>query len=555
MSERDGDGPGTADLLPKTRSPARSKARVGQRGVLPAVAGGAAVAARAVVASPRQPSLVPTAAARSFAAPGTREGRVAVVDAGSNSVRLVVYEGASRAPAVVFNEKVMCGLGAALADTGHLSPEGRERALRALGRFAAVAEHLHVATLAGVATAAIREAADGRAFRAEVARRTGIRLKVASGADESRLAASGVLYGNPAAEGVVVDLGGASMELCPVSGGRPGTGVTTPLGPLRLAREADPGRAIAAALAKIGPSLRRPGLRLFLVGGAWRALARADIERRRYPLKVLHEYTLSGAEARDLARFAAGSTPAGLAALDGVSENRAAAMPMAGRLLRGLVEALAPASVAISAFGLREGVVYEAMAPGLRAEDPLLAAAAEMERLHGRAPGFGAELGAWVTGVMTPNDARERRLMLTACLLADVNWRTHPDHRHQACWEAATRVALTDLGHDGRVLLATALAARYRRPKSATPETEVAELVTPDALSRALALGLGMRLGCTLAAASPGLLRHCRVEGGGGRFRLILDGPARELSGEDVDKRFAQFARALGVESDGVMAA
>ncbi|MEL7174188.1 MAG: exopolyphosphatase, partial [Pseudomonadota bacterium] len=368
-------------------------------------------------------------------------------------------------------------------------------------------------------------------------------------------AASGVLYGNPGAEGVVVDLGGASMELCPVSGGLPGVGVTTPLGPLRLAREADPESVITEALANVAPALRRRGLRLFLVGGAWRALARADIERRGYPLKVLHEYAMTAAQARTLARFAARATPEMLAGMEGVSENRAGALPMAGRLLRGLVDALAPVRITISAFGLREGVVFEAMAPALRSEDPLLAAAAEMERLHARAPGFGAELGNWLIEAMAPANRQERRLMQTACLLVDVNWRTHPDHRHQACWEAATRVALTDLGHEGRVLLATALAARYRRVKAATPETEVAELVDPSDLSRALALGLGMRLGCTVAAASPGVLPHCRLDRSGGRFRLLLDGPARELAGEDVEKRFAQFARAMGAESDGVMAA
>ncbi|MEO1316183.1 MAG: Ppx/GppA family phosphatase [Pseudomonadota bacterium] len=502
-----------------------------------------------------QPSLVPDAAARSFAEPGTREGRVGVVDAGSNTVRMVVYEGASRAPAVVFNEKLICGLGNEIAETGRLAPAGRERALRAITRFAAVAEHLHVATLAGIATAAIRDAEDGPAFREEVAQKTGIRLKVASGADEARLAASGVLYGNPTAEGLVVDLGGASMELCPISGGEPGVGVSTPLGPLRLAREAEPARLIQSALAKAAPGLRRRDLRLFLVGGAWRSLARADFERRAYPLKVLHEYSVTASEARALSRFAAKATREELAALDGVSENRAAALPMAGQILRGLLDALTPIGVTISAFGLREGVVFEAMAPALRAQDPLLAAAREMERLHARAPGFGAELGAWLGEIMPPATAQERRLKLTACHLADVNWRTHPDHRHQACWEAATRVALTDLGHEGRVLLATALAARYRRVKAATPETKVAELVEPQALSRALALGLGLRLGCTLAAASPGVLPHCRVEENGGRYRLLLDGPARELAGEDIDKRFSQFARALGAESAGVMAA
>ncbi|MEM7526442.1 MAG: Ppx/GppA family phosphatase [Pseudomonadota bacterium] len=538
---------------PRRSAPVRSPPR---RRVLPAVAGTSAVAAPAVVGSQqRQGSLVPDAAARSFAAPGTREGRVGVVDAGSNSVRLVVYEGASRAPAVVFNEKVMCGLGAELAETGRLSVSGRERALRALTRFAAVAEHLNVATLAGIATAAIREASDGAEFRAQVARTTGIRLIVASGGDEARLAASGVLYGNPTARGVVVDLGGASMELCPVFGRSPGRGMTTPLGPQRLKREEDPTALVAKELEAVAPTLRQHASRLYLVGGSWRALARADMERRGYPLKVLHEYTLTAEAAHDLARFAQKTQPAQLAALDGVSENRAGALPIAGRILQGLLDSLAPKEIAISAFGLREGVVYEAMAPRLRAADPLIAAAAEMEKLHARAHGFGAELGAWLNAVMAPTDPQEARIITAACLLADVNWRTHPDRRHEACWEAATRVSLTDLGHHGRVILATALAARYKRSKAAAPANELAALISSETLARAIAIGLGMRLGCTLAATSPGILPHCRVERADGRLSLTLAGPARELAGEDVEKRLSQFARALGIEGSALKAA
>ncbi|MEM6678213.1 MAG: Ppx/GppA family phosphatase [Pseudomonadota bacterium] len=513
---------------------------------LPSVAGGSAGVA---VPPTRTVNDLPGLGRRSFAAPDGRPGRIGVVDAGSNSVRLVIFEGAARSADVVFNEKVMCGLGGDLSRTGRLAPEGRARALAAIARFAAVAEHLQVATLAGVATAAIREAADGPAFQHEVEAATGVRLEIASGADEARLAAEGVLYGNPGAEGVVVDLGGASMELCAVGNGRPGAGVTMPLGPQRLRGQTVPAGMIEATLRDALPVLcpdRKPVPRLYLVGGSWRALARVDLERRGYPLKVLHEYTLTASEAHALARYAMRATPEEMAVLDGVSENRAPSLPLAAQILKGLLSMLQPEAVAVSAFGLREGVCYTSMPPDLRRRDPLLAAAEDMERKGARAFGFGQELASWLAAAFAPLSASDLRLLKAACHLADVNWRTHPDHRHQACWEAATRVSLTDLGHAGRVCLATAVSARYRNGKAPSAETGLGVLAGAPALEQARAIGLGMRLGCTLAAATPGILTHCGLRGDGDRLVMRLSGPAREMAGEDVNKRLGQFARALG---------
>ncbi|MGF1552785.1 MAG: exopolyphosphatase [Paracoccaceae bacterium] len=485
--------------------------------------------------------------ARSFGPPGSRPGhvggRIGVVDAGSNSVRLVVYEGGARSPSVIFNEKATCALGAGLARTGRLNPEGRARAMAALHRFGAVAEHLGVGTMAGIATAAIREAEDGPAFRDLVEAATGIRLAIATGADEARYAMLGVLFGDPQASGVVADLGGASMELGIVADGAPGQGVTTPLGPLRLEALADPEAEIAERLDAVPEAFRDAGERLILVGGAWRALARADMERRGYPLKVLHEYALSAERAHDLARWAKKRSPSELAALDGVSESRAANLPLTARLLRGLLVALAPREVAISAFGLREGVAYEAMAPGIRAQDPLVAAAREMERVNARAYGFGAELGAWAIAALPPANPREARLMRAAAHLADIAWRTHPDHRVASAWEAATRSNLTGLGHEGRVFLALALAARYRRAKQLARDAPAAGLVDEAAARRAVALGLALRLGCSLSACVPGVLSASRLVDDGERLSLSLDERVAEMAGEDSDKALAQLAR------------
>ncbi|MCL5778571.1 exopolyphosphatase [Limibaculum sp. FT325] len=491
--------------------------------------------------------------ARSFARPDRlADGRIGVIDAGSNSVRLVVFEGGQRSPAVIHNEKVMCALGARLNDTGRLDPAGVGRALAALRRFAALADHLEVAALQGVATAAIRDAEDGPEFRAAVERETGIRLTVASGGDEARLSAQGVLFGNPGAAGIVVDLGGASMELCGVAEGRVGPGVTTPLGPLRLAaiaaRGGDVGAEVRRTLDALDPSLRAHGHRMYLVGGSWRALARLQMDRADYPLKVLHEYTIGPDDAAGLADWAAAASPEAIAAFAGVSQSRAPVLPFAGEVLRGLLAALAPREVVVSAFGLREGVCFENMPPLLRRQDPLIAGCIDQEQRRARAPGFGAELGDWVLRALHPADAAEERLIRAAGHLADVNWRTHPDYRVQGCWETVTRVSVSDIGHRARVILGAALSYRHKRGRKTLAGVDAMRLISEAERDRAEQIGLALRLGIEIAAGTPGVLGDVEVTRDEAGLSLTLGGASAELRGEEIERRLAQFAKALGVE-------
>ena len=218
--------------------------------------------------------------------------RVGVVDVGSNSVRLVVFDGAARSPAYFYNEKIMCGLGAGLGQTGHLNPDGRKRALAAMIRFKALADGMGISPLTAVATAAVREATDGDDFRRDVLRETGIPLYVIDGEEEARLSAQGVLLGWPGSYGLVCDIGGSSMELPEINGGEVGKRVTSPLGPLKL-RDIKGGRKgrrahIKQVIDGLSDQMGPQNNRLFLVGGSWRAIARIDMERRGYPLHVLH---------------------------------------------------------------------------------------------------------------------------------------------------------------------------------------------------------------------------------------------------------------------------
>ncbi|MEM0987463.1 MAG: exopolyphosphatase [Pseudomonadota bacterium] len=473
-----------------------------------------------------------------------------MVDVGSNSVRMVVFEGGRRCPAIVFNEKVMCGLGADLHRTGRLSPDGIDCAIQALRRFVALAPGLQVGALAAVATAAVRNASDGSLFCRRVVRETNIRLDVASGEDEARLAALGVLFGDPAADGLVVDLGGASMELCAIKGGKPGEAVSLPLGHLQFAALsrsktealiADTFKALKGRLADLGPTL-------YLVGGTWRALGRLQINRLDHPMPVLHEFAFSAGEAAALAAEAQGSSPEALASMPGVSSNRVQALPHAGLLLDQLLQRFGPDRVAISGFGLREGVCFECLPAAIRRQDPLMSTCTGQERTRARAPGFGADLAAWLLAAIPAESPEEERLIRAACHLSDVSWRAHPDYRAKACIEVVTRVNVSGVGHVGRAFMGAMLIARYKGGRRAMTDEPALQLLDKAALDRAIALGAAMRLGATLAGATPGFLPLCPLVLEGGTLRLSPTPEAEPIMGAEVSKRLSQAAKALQLD-------
>ncbi|MDZ4136814.1 MAG: Ppx/GppA family phosphatase, partial [Paracoccaceae bacterium] len=291
--------------------------------------------------------------------------RVGVVDVGSNSVRMVVFDGAARSPAYFYNEKVMAGLGKGLAETGHLHPEGRIRALSALKRFALLAEGMGIAPLTVVATAAVREASDGPEFQAMVLAQTGLRLWVIDGDEEARLSAQGVLLGWPEAQGVVCDIGGNSMEMARIGAGKVGKRASTPLGPFRLQQvSADPKKRqahIDRILRTLRDTLKSEGDRIYLVGGSWRVIARLDMERRNYPLTVLHEYRMQPNALVDTLDWIASSDLALLRARTGTSPERMELVPLACEVLREVVRIFKPSEIDVSSYGIREGLLFEQM--------------------------------------------------------------------------------------------------------------------------------------------------------------------------------------------------
>lgn len=489
-----------------------------------------------------------------FDDPETRAlSRVGVVDVGSNSVRLVVFDGAARSPAYFFNEKIMCALGEGLSETGRLNPQGRVRALAAIRRFQRLAEGMGTGPLTAVATAAVRDAEDGPEFRDLVEEQTGLHLHVIDGLEEARLSAQGVLLGWPGSYGLVCDIGGASMELAEINQGIVGKTVTSPLGPLRLktVRGGRKGRKahIREILAQMHETMGEQHNRLFLVGGSWRAIAKIDMDRRNYPLHVLHEYRMSRKAVLATASYIKENNPEELRARCGISSTRMALVPLAAEVLKEVVKTFGPRDIAVSSYGIREGMLYQQMPQVLRDRDPLIEACRFAEAKDARLPGFGRHLYRFIEPLFKSAPPERKRLIRAACLLHDVTWRAHPDYRAELCFDNATRANLGGLKHSERVFLGLALLHRYSNSRKGSRFEPLFELLPEKEQIQAEVIGKAMRFGAMLWLKREANLGALRLFPKKKVLELRLSAEATPLFGEVAEARFQSLADALGVEA------
>jgi exopolyphosphatase/guanosine-5'-triphosphate,3'-diphosphate pyrophosphatase len=474
---------------------------------------------------------------------------IAVIDIGSNSLRLVVYDRVGRAPLALFNEKVLCGLGRGLGRTGRLNADAIAPALANLQRFVALARAVGVARLDIIATAAVRDASDGAQFVAEATRRCGVPINILDGGAEGRLSALGVVAGIPQADGVVGDLGGGSVELIPVDLGQVGEGPSLPLGPLRLAEYGDDEKRLRdfvdGQLASV-PWLRRyRGRSFYLVGGAWRALARIHMDQVRYPLHIIQSYVVPRGEAEQIFRFISRLSRKSLEKMAAVSKRRIEAVPLAAFVLSRIVDAIAPERLVFSAYGLREGHLYDLLPDAERKEDPLLVACAAMARTSPRFGITGDELFEWVAPLFPGEDARRRRLRLAASILSDSAWNEHPDYRADEAFMRGLRMPFAGIDHGERVFVATVLHARYGGAADAAVKDETRRLIGDADHVSARAIGLALRLGYVLSGGAPDVLTRTRLALRDNE--VTLDAPEGDplWSGETVQRRLDAVGRAF----------
>ncbi len=481
---------------------------------------------------------------------------MSIIDIGSNSVRLVIYEGLSRSPTVLFNEKILCGLGRGLSITGRLDDDAVVRAKTALVRFKALSQQARASEIHILATAAAREAENGPEFIDDVEAIFGQQAHVLSGREEAHYSALGVICGFTWPDGIMGDMGGGSLELVAVEKRQIGDGITTPLGGLRLADLSENSLEKAKEItrdhiSKVGFLSEGKGRNFYTIGGTWRALARLHMNRARHPLQVMHNYEIDGKDAREFCRRLIKGDLDRVRGIETISANRRALLPYGAVVMNEVLRAMKPARVVVSALGVREGYLYSLLDKKTRKQDPLLVSAGEMAVLRARSATHAHELADWsgemfsVLGVGESQD--EARLRRASCLLADIGWRAYAEYRGEQSFNIISNAAFVGVDHPGRAYLA--LANYYRHEGLVEQVPKITSIATDRIAERARLLGLVLRVAYLFSASMPGIVPMLKLKQSGVEmFRLEVPVEHQALMGERLIRRVKQLANLRGIE-------
>ncbi len=480
---------------------------------------------------------------------------ISIIDIGSNSIRLVIYEGVARSPTILFNEKMLAGLGRGIVTTGKLDPDGVRRAMEEFGRFRALSEQARAESLHVLATAAAREAENGPDFIERAEQVLGTHIQVLSGPEEAQYSALGVISGFHGADGIAGDLGGGSLELIDIRREGTGLGITLPLGGLRLEDQT------AGSLVETRRIVRRElacaewlggaaGRTFYCVGGTWRNLARLHMSSESYPLEVMHHYEMDVEKAAPFLQRVGRGEVDRIKGLQRVSKNRRGLLPYGAILLEEIVQIMRPSKVVISAQGVREGYLYSLLKEEERARDPLLSAAEELAILRSRSVTHSRELVAWTNKTFrmfgieeTPDEARYRQ---AACLLADIGWRAHPEYRGTQSLNIIAHASFIGVDHPGRAYLALATMFRHDGVFQDEIAPQLADLAGPRHLERARILGALLRVVYLFSASMPGVIPRLAWRESDGGLVLVIPHDLAEMMGERPTGRMAQLSKVLG---------
>ena len=487
-----------------------------------------------------------------------RRAPYAIVDIGSNSVRIVVYDQLGRAPFPRFNEKSFCRLGDGLAESGALSPDGFRRTVEATRRFRAIAEAMGVVRIDALATEATRRASNGGRLVAAIAKETGLKVRILSGREEAHYAALGVVSGFYRPRGLVGDLGGGSLEIAEARGDRVGKhSVSMPIGSLPVGAMMDRSTSAArdeidALLAERLPAtLARPVF--YAVGGGWRALARIHMAKVGAPVTVAHGYAVEADALRAFAKRLWHRPTAKLAALPGVPLRRLPTLPAAALVMDRVLKRLAPERVVFSALGVREGWLYDQLPAAERCLDPLLEGAQAFGLPQARVPEFAPALARWTDHLLARESPAQRRLRVAVCALSDIGWRDHRDVQAFECFERLLEFPFIGVEHAERVFIATAIHARYSGDLDDVRLSPAIALLPADDRRRAQILGRALLLGYRLSGSVPAVLDNARLRIDRNRIRLEVVKKARVPDSEVVADRLQLLASAVGTRRTEVV--
>lgn len=291
---------------------------------------------------------------------------MAIIDVGSNSVRLLVARSLTQSAFEVIDEERFDARLGEGQDFGRLTPEGIERGLRALRVMAQVANSHQPSIVAVVGTEALRRAANSQDFIDEALRQTGLHVRVLSGYEEAFCGFLGVVNSTTLRDGYLLDIGGGSLELMRVAGRGLAQVQSVPLGAI-YARErylkSDPATPREVRLLRKAVrqhlTVSEPHDVLFGTGGAVRNLARIVRIQQSYPLRRLHGFHITRRQFNRLTNQLARASTEDRRRIPGVGSNRADILHAAAIVIDEVMELTGAGGLTVVGQGLREGLVWQ----------------------------------------------------------------------------------------------------------------------------------------------------------------------------------------------------
>ena len=480
---------------------------------------------------------------------------IAVIDIGSNSVRMVVFKGLRRNPKILFNERILCGLGRHVSVSGKMDEEAMISALSTLKRFAILCNDMKVDVVSAFATSAVRDASNGKEFLSLVHSNSGFNVRILSGEDEATYSALGVISGFPKTSGIVGDLGGGSLELIHIENDKILDRITLPLGPIRLLGDAKKLNTkqlkfIEQELNQVSWLKEGKDKPFYMVGGAWRTLTRLYLSTQDYGLKVLHGLEIEAPMMLNFCDIMAKKSPAEIDRVSKISKRRMPLVPTAASILEAVLSKTNSSNVVSSDNGVREGILYKMLNHKLRAQDPFIAACKDIADATGRFPEHASKLMKWMDPIFVGETQEETRLRYAVCMLSDSGWEGHPDFRAEKAFEEVFHGRFTGIGHRGRAIVALALYINYGGPYKSDVAKSAKVILNNEDKKKAQIIGLTLRLGQRLTGGTSHPLTYTQLKIDKKNVSLILPVRYFDLGGEVVMGRLASLAKNLGLEAE-----
>lgn len=483
------------------------------------------------------------------------ERLIAVIDIGSNSVRMVVFKGLRRNPKILFNERVLCGLGKNVSQSGYMDEKSMISALSTLKRFAILCTDMNIDVVDAFATSAVRDAENGKEFLSLVAANAGFKVRVLSGTDEAHYSALGVISGFPKASGIVGDLGGGSLELIHIENDKILDSHTLPLGPVRLlANEKSLNKSqikfISQELDKVSWLNEGKDKPFYMVGGAWRSLTRLYLNTQDYPLKILQGFEVEASLMAPFCETIAKKKPEALESLAKISKRRMPLLPTAASVLSAVLSKTNSSKAISSDNGIREGILYKMLNHKLRTQDPFIAACKDIADQTGRFPEHASKLMQWMDPIFSGESDEDKNLRYAVCMLSDTAWQGHPDYRAENAFEEVFHGRFTGIDHRGRAMVALSLYINYGGPYKSNFAKSAKSILSTEDKKKAHIIGLALRLGQRLTGGTSHPLTYTKLEMSSDKIRLILPRRYFDLAGEIVIGRLNALAKNLNVEAE-----